>query len=68
MNAEKMVYTKSDIRKMLDVGSRTIERMVRDGRLPKPFCKSPLRWNRETIDQWRMRQEAASERSKETID
>ena len=46
MNAA--VYTKADLRRLLQCSGRTIERWVIAGRLPKPIL--PGRWSRSEVD------------------
>ena len=58
MNAA--VYTKSDLRRLLQCSGRTIERWVNAGRLPKPIL--PGRWSRSEVDDI-LRQDATSERT-----
>ncbi len=45
---EQVIFTKRDLRRMFDASSRTIERWVASGRLPKPIL--PGRWLREDVE------------------
>lgn len=45
---QSLVYTKRDIKRMFDVGDKTLYRWVKSGRFPAPIL--PGRWDRATVD------------------
>lgn len=62
---EPQVMTVQQVAHYLHVHPNTIYRMARKGKLPAFKVGSDWRFNRESIDRWRMEQEGAQRRKTE---
>lgn len=57
---EKVVFTVKDLAKYLNVHPMTIYRYLRNNRLPAFKIGNSWRFNKESIDLWRLNQESVS--------